>query len=155
MHRATLQEASNTDHIQSPTQEPRYWPVEFERGKNWETLTTILRGSGEVFVKQRAGHLSYDQDPKGYRSQLIQSLSRKARHVQRLHLDAILDDDHLRHLSSDAEVQAFARLFCTRVGGGGENEATTLCVRNNRGNGSSGSSNAISHYGLEQTRIET
>ena len=86
-------------------QEPRYWPVEFERGKNWDTLTTILRRSGEIFVKQRAGHLDYDQDPKGYRSQLIQSLSHKSRHVQRLDLHAVLDDGHLRHLSSDADIQ--------------------------------------------------
>ena len=89
--------------------------MEFEPGKNWDTLTTVLRRSGEIFVKQRAGHLDYDRDPKGYRSQLIQSLSHKSRHVQRLDLHAILDDGHLQHLSSDAEIQAFARLFCTRV----------------------------------------
>lgn len=35
----------------------------------------ILKGYGDMYVKQRAGHLSYKDDPKGYHSVLAQSLT--------------------------------------------------------------------------------
>ncbi|KAL8567684.1 hypothetical protein ACOMHN_008992 [Nucella lapillus] len=54
---------------------PRYWPIIFRSDKNWDTLQSILDGGGVLCVKQRAGHLSYLEDPKGYRSMLVKSLT--------------------------------------------------------------------------------
>ncbi|XP_056632382.1 anaphase-promoting complex subunit 1 isoform X1 [Diorhabda sublineata] len=53
----------------------RYWPVVFERGKNWNLLEKILSTTGYIEVKQRAGCLSYILDKFGYRSQLARTLT--------------------------------------------------------------------------------
>nr|XP_022333509.1 anaphase-promoting complex subunit 1-like [Crassostrea virginica]XP_022333510.1 anaphase-promoting complex subunit 1-like [Crassostrea virginica] len=54
---------------------PRYWPITFQIDKNWNTLQLLLKRNGVLFVKQRAGYLSYVLDPKGYRSVLAKSLT--------------------------------------------------------------------------------
>lgn len=54
---------------------PRYWPITFHIDKNWSTLKLLLKKNGILFVKQRAGYLSYVLDPKGYRSVLAKSLT--------------------------------------------------------------------------------
>ncbi|CAG9837359.1 unnamed protein product [Diabrotica balteata] len=53
----------------------RYWPVVFERGKNWTLLEKIVSTTGCIEVKQRAGCLSYILDKFGYRSQLARTLT--------------------------------------------------------------------------------
>ncbi|CAH1966637.1 unnamed protein product [Acanthoscelides obtectus] len=53
----------------------RYWPVVFERGKNWDLLQNILSSTGYIEVKQRAGCLSYISDKFGYHSQLARTLT--------------------------------------------------------------------------------
>ncbi|XP_060071238.1 anaphase-promoting complex subunit 1-like isoform X2 [Ylistrum balloti] len=54
---------------------PRYWPITFHLNKNWNNLQLVLQNNGTLYVKQRAGHLSYVEDPKGYRSMLAKSLT--------------------------------------------------------------------------------
>ncbi|XP_048246060.1 anaphase-promoting complex subunit 1-like [Haliotis rufescens] len=54
---------------------PRYWPVTFRVDKNWNTIMALLQKNGTLSVKQRAGHLSYMEDPQGYRSMLAKSLT--------------------------------------------------------------------------------
>ncbi|XP_053374220.1 anaphase-promoting complex subunit 1-like [Mercenaria mercenaria] len=54
---------------------PRYWPIVFHKDKNWNSLKLLLKHNGTLYVKQRAGHLSYVEDPKGYRSMLAKSLT--------------------------------------------------------------------------------
>ena len=56
----------------------RYWPVMFREDKNWDTLRRLLQRGGVLGVKQRAGHLPYMQDPKGYRGMLVKSLMAEA-----------------------------------------------------------------------------
>ncbi|CAG9772745.1 unnamed protein product [Ceutorhynchus assimilis] len=53
----------------------RYWPVVFERGRNWDSLTKILSTTGCIEVKQRAGCLSYITDKFGYHSELARTLT--------------------------------------------------------------------------------
>ncbi|XP_050315622.1 anaphase-promoting complex subunit 1 [Anthonomus grandis grandis] len=53
----------------------RYWPVVFERGRNWDLLTKILSTTGYIEVKQRAGCLSYLSDKFGYHSELARTLT--------------------------------------------------------------------------------
>ncbi|KAK3092280.1 hypothetical protein FSP39_000671 [Pinctada imbricata] len=67
---------------------PRYWPIVFNINKNWNTLKLVLQNNGVLYVKQRAGHLSYVEDPKGYRSMLAKSLT----------------SDHSSHFSTKPEV---------------------------------------------------
>ncbi|KAL1501054.1 hypothetical protein ABEB36_006453 [Hypothenemus hampei] len=53
----------------------RYWPVVFERGRNWDLLTKILSLSSYIEMKQRAGCLSYSNDKFGYHSDLARTLT--------------------------------------------------------------------------------
>nr|CAH7720171.1 unnamed protein product [Callosobruchus chinensis] len=53
----------------------RYWPVVFERGRNWDLLQNIISSTGYIEVKQRAGCLSYLSDKFGYHSQLARTLT--------------------------------------------------------------------------------
>ncbi|CAN8007085.1 unnamed protein product [Ixodes pacificus] len=47
----------------------RYWPVAFERGKNWERLRGLLTSPrARLHVKQKAGCLPYATDPRGYKT---------------------------------------------------------------------------------------
>lgn len=41
----------------------RYWEIVFERGHNWQQLEGMLEKCGSLSVKQRAGCLSYLEDP--------------------------------------------------------------------------------------------
>lgn len=53
----------------------RYWEIVFERGHNWHQLEGMLRRCDFVDVKQRAGCLSYQEDPHGFRSLVAQTLT--------------------------------------------------------------------------------
>ncbi|XP_075233032.1 anaphase promoting complex subunit 1 isoform X2 [Lycorma delicatula] len=56
-------------------EDKRYWNIVFKRNQNWSQLENILNGSGCLGVKQRAGCLSYLEDPHGFRSLLAQTLT--------------------------------------------------------------------------------
>ena len=43
---------------------PRYLTVTMDTAKNLEALHAIFKAGGTLYVKQRAGHLSYAEDPK-------------------------------------------------------------------------------------------
>ncbi len=43
---------------------PRYLTVTLDTVKNLRTLEEIFKADGTLYVKQRAGHLSYAEDPK-------------------------------------------------------------------------------------------
>ena len=43
---------------------PRYLQIVLDVEKDAETLKSIFEAGGMVYVKQRAGHLSYEEDPK-------------------------------------------------------------------------------------------
>ncbi|KAJ8917136.1 hypothetical protein NQ315_012628 [Exocentrus adspersus] len=61
--------------VKVAVEDERYWPVVFERGRNWELLLKILSTTGFIEVKQRAGCLSYLVDKYGYHSQLARTLT--------------------------------------------------------------------------------
>lgn len=55
-------------------QDPRYWPISFERGKNWRLLQALLQcPRGLLRVKQKAGCLPYAVDPTGCKTAFEQS----------------------------------------------------------------------------------
>ncbi|KAK7104440.1 anaphase-promoting complex subunit 1-like [Littorina saxatilis] len=84
---------------------PRYWPIVFHREKNWEKIQTILQSGGVLAVKQRAGHLSYCEDPKGYRSQLGKSLT--ADHSSH----SFTKPDVIKSFTSDPSIVSLAEFF--------------------------------------------
>ncbi|KOB65497.1 Shattered, partial [Operophtera brumata] len=64
---STLQEVKIND--------PRYWPVSFHRHNNWDLLKRFLELTWCIDVKQRAGCLSYVDDPQGFLTILAQTLT--------------------------------------------------------------------------------
>ena len=59
-----------------------------------------------MYVKQRAGHLSYQEDPKGYHSVLSQSLTKDQS------IGKLLQSADIKSLSSDPLILAFAEYLC-------------------------------------------
>jgi anaphase-promoting complex subunit 1 len=55
--------------------DPNYWSVTFERGRNWDQLITILKANGCVDIMQKAGCLSHLDDPNRLKSLLAQSIT--------------------------------------------------------------------------------
>lgn len=55
--------------------DPNYWPVIFERGRNWDQLITMLQSNGCIDIVQRAGCLSHLDDPNRLKSLLSQTLT--------------------------------------------------------------------------------
>lgn len=55
--------------------DPNYWPVTFERGRNWDQLTNLLNANGCFDIKQRAGCLSQVDGPNQLKSLLAQTLT--------------------------------------------------------------------------------
>ncbi|PVD25604.1 hypothetical protein C0Q70_13262 [Pomacea canaliculata] len=84
---------------------PRYWPVVFHRDKNWDKIKMILQRGGGLCVKQRAGHLSYTEDPKGYRSMLAKSLT--ADHSSH----SSTKPDVIKSFTSDPHIIALTEFF--------------------------------------------
>ncbi|CAG9815252.1 unnamed protein product, partial [Phaedon cochleariae] len=88
----------------------RYWPVVFERSRNWELLEKILSTTGYIEVKQRAGCLSYLADKFGYRSQLARTLT---------HSEVVPWDPSAASIATFTSDKAI-RLFCRNFIKGGE-----------------------------------
>lgn len=52
-----------------------YWPVRFERSRNWHQLEKALEMSAPIDVKKRTGCLSHLEDPDRLKSMLAQTLT--------------------------------------------------------------------------------
>ncbi|KAK0047655.1 anaphase-promoting complex subunit 1 [Biomphalaria pfeifferi] len=83
----------------------RYWPITFRVDKNWDSLVLLLQKGGVLPVKKRAGHLSYMEDPKGYRSALAKSLTADNSCHFTSHSDVI------KSFTSDAKITSLAEFF--------------------------------------------
>jgi anaphase-promoting complex subunit 1 len=55
--------------------DPNYWPVTFERGRNWDQLIEILKSNDCIDIVQKAGCLSHLDDPNRLKSLLAQTLT--------------------------------------------------------------------------------
>lgn len=53
----------------------RYWPIVFQKDRNWEQLKLFLNNSWCFDIKQKAGCLSYLEDPHGFQTLLAQMLT--------------------------------------------------------------------------------
>lgn len=55
--------------------DPNYWPITFEKGRNWDQLINLLNANGCIDIVQRAGCLSQLDDPNRLKSMLAQTLT--------------------------------------------------------------------------------
>ncbi|XP_025163872.1 anaphase-promoting complex subunit 1 isoform X2 [Harpegnathos saltator] len=53
----------------------RYWKIIFEKHHNWQKLENMLERRDFLNIKQRAGCLSYLEDPHGFRTLMAQTLT--------------------------------------------------------------------------------
>ncbi|XP_033629947.1 anaphase-promoting complex subunit 1-like [Asterias rubens] len=99
---------------------PRYLTVTLDTIKNLRTLEEIFKADGTLYVKQRAGHLSYAEDPKGYKSLLAQTFTHDASYQQSM------DSEVIRSFTSDLAILGFSRHFCRHISTGNEAFLETL-----------------------------
>ncbi|XP_034233098.1 anaphase-promoting complex subunit 1 [Thrips palmi] len=104
-------------------EDERYWTMVFHRDQNWDQLKRLLEGPATVDVKQRAGCLSYSEDPNGFRSLLARTLTAQSVSAWSVPAESVLA------FSSDPKMVNFARLFLeqkvsndSQVGVSGESE---------------------------------
>ncbi|XP_022651610.1 anaphase-promoting complex subunit 1-like [Varroa destructor] len=79
----------------------RYWKVEF-REKNMHLLKEVLQNRSFVYVKQKAGCLSYVEDPQGYRTTLAQCHIKEALRGRNV-------ENRLQHLESFSNTPMVAK----------------------------------------------
>ncbi|XP_033102759.1 anaphase-promoting complex subunit 1-like [Anneissia japonica] len=89
---------------------PRYWPVTLHVEKNKMILKSMLSCNGCLYVKQRAGHLSYEQDPKGYLSLLARTMTEDCSSYHSIDVEVI------KSFTSDPRVLEFVSQFCKHTG---------------------------------------
>ncbi|XP_048585959.1 anaphase-promoting complex subunit 1 isoform X2 [Nematostella vectensis] len=78
----------------------RYLPISIDLGTD-SSISRCLSKFGTVFVKRRAGYLSYADDPKGYRNLLARTFPEQSDKT-----------DVVRSFSSEPQMVTFAGLFC-------------------------------------------
>ncbi|KAL1925795.1 uncharacterized protein VTP21DRAFT_678 [Calcarisporiella thermophila] len=101
---------------------PRYWPIELDLEGNPEHLQSLLK-TQVIFVKRKTGHLSYNEDPKGFRSIFNRSLPRRMRVDAEIGNERASRDEYVKTFSADPQVLAFATHLCH-----GESDLATFCT---------------------------
>lgn len=79
-----------------------YWPVVFERGRNWETLIEILKSNECIDIVQKAGCLSHLDDPNRLKSLLAQTLTTEkfsSWKIEPANLMSFYNNDLMRNLT--------------------------------------------------------
>uniref|UniRef100_A0A4W4HBL4 Anaphase-promoting complex subunit 1 n=1 Tax=Electrophorus electricus TaxID=8005 RepID=A0A4W4HBL4_ELEEL len=85
---------------------PRYWELNIDLSKGTQHLKSILSRDGILYVKLRAGHLPYKDDPRGWKSLLAPSVNNRNPEVRTFKPEAIST------FTSDAALVSFAEYFC-------------------------------------------
>ncbi|XP_019371655.1 PREDICTED: anaphase-promoting complex subunit 1 isoform X1 [Gavialis gangeticus] len=85
---------------------PRYWELLIDLSKGMHHLKSILSKDGVLYVKLRAGQLSYKEDPKGWRSLLAQTVTHRNSEARAFKPEAI------SAFTSDPALLSFADYFC-------------------------------------------
>ncbi|CAB3377512.1 Hypothetical predicted protein [Cloeon dipterum] len=83
----------------------RYWPITFEKGRNWNQLINLLKMNHSLPIKKKAGCLSYKDDPSGFRTMFAKSLTHEKTVCWSARMDSILA------FSSQNPLVDFAGLF--------------------------------------------
>ncbi|XP_062826817.1 anaphase-promoting complex subunit 1 isoform X3 [Anolis carolinensis] len=85
---------------------PRYWELLIDLSKGTHHLKSILSKDGVLYVKLRAGQLSYKEDPMGWRSLLAQTVTHRNADARAFKPEAI------SAFTSDPALLSFADYFC-------------------------------------------
>ncbi|XP_056423181.1 anaphase-promoting complex subunit 1 [Hyla sarda] len=85
---------------------PRYWEIIIDLRKGTQHLQSILCKDGVLYVKLRAGQLSYKEDPMGWRSLLAQTVTHRNSEARSFKPEAI------SAFTSDPALLSFAEYFC-------------------------------------------
>ncbi|XP_075452467.1 anaphase-promoting complex subunit 1 [Ascaphus truei] len=85
---------------------PRYWEIVVDMRKGTQRLKSILSKDGVLYVKLRAGQLSYKEDPMGWHSLLAQTVTRRNSEARSFKPEAISS------FTSDPALLSFAEYFC-------------------------------------------
>ncbi|XP_030051793.1 anaphase-promoting complex subunit 1 [Microcaecilia unicolor] len=85
---------------------PRYWEIVIDLSKGPQHLNSILSKDGVLYVKLRAGQLSYKEDPMGWRSLLTQTVTHRNSEARSFKPEAI------SAFTSDQALLSFAEYFC-------------------------------------------
>ncbi|XP_059480357.1 anaphase-promoting complex subunit 1 isoform X2 [Neocloeon triangulifer] len=92
-------------------EDERYWPITFEKGRNWNQLIQLLKLKHTLPVKKKAGCLSYNEDPLGYRTMFAKSLTSEKSVCWSARMESI------QAFSSQNPLVDFAELFVNDVPG--------------------------------------
>uniref|UniRef100_A0A672TS66 Anaphase promoting complex subunit 1 n=1 Tax=Strigops habroptila TaxID=2489341 RepID=A0A672TS66_STRHB len=87
---------------------PRYWELLIDLSKGTNHLKSILSKGGVLYVKLRAGQLSYKEDPMGWRSLLAHRKEEQSCAGERLSLTP----EAISAFTSDPALFSFADYFC-------------------------------------------
>lgn len=71
-----------------------YWPVYFDRQRNWDQLFKILQKSGCIDIKQRAGCFSHLEDPNRLKTLLSQTLTEEQFKAWKISPKSLLSFSH-------------------------------------------------------------
>nr|XP_049700108.1 anaphase-promoting complex subunit 1 [Helicoverpa armigera] len=85
--------------------DPRYWPITFQRDRNWDQLKLFLEYSWCIDIKQRAGCLSYLADPQGFLTILAQTLTLDKANIWST------NTDNIELFTNDDKVQNFVKQY--------------------------------------------
>lgn len=88
-----------------------YWPVYFDRQRNWDQLVKILQKSGCIDIKQRAGCFSHLEDPNRLKTLLSQTLTEEQFKAWKINPKSLL------HFSNDENIFNFTQKFIFPLGG--------------------------------------
>ncbi|KAK7806339.1 hypothetical protein U0070_020191 [Myodes glareolus] len=85
---------------------PRYWELLIDLSKGEQHLKSILSKDGVLYVKLRAGQLSYKEDPMGWQSLLAQTVSNRNSEARTFKPETVSS------FTSDPALLSFAEYFC-------------------------------------------
>ncbi|XP_029418328.1 anaphase-promoting complex subunit 1-like [Nannospalax galili] len=85
---------------------PRYWELLIDLSKGVQHLKSILSKDGVLYVKLRAGQLSYKEDPMGWQSLLAQTVANRNSEARAFKPETI------SAFTSDPALLPFAEYFC-------------------------------------------
>ncbi|KAL1461424.1 hypothetical protein WDU94_013324 [Cyamophila willieti] len=94
----------------------RYWPITFQRNRNWRQLQHLLLGQKCIDIKQRTGCLSYLEDPHGYKTMLAHTLT-----INKTIAWSVLEES-IFSFSSDPAIIKFTESFFNVMNVGSKNE---------------------------------
>ncbi|XP_034966996.2 anaphase-promoting complex subunit 1 isoform X4 [Zootoca vivipara] len=95
---------------------PRYWELLIDLSRGTHHLKSILSKDGVLYVKLRAGQLSYKEDPMGWRSLLAQTVTHRNADARAFKPEAI------SAFTSDPALLSFADYYCKPAANTGQKQ---------------------------------